>query len=401
MPRGVLMLGGSSCEELVAAVERRGLVPVALTVPEVAQRVAPAAGLAHLEVMDLSASLQVLRRVRELDADFRFAGVVSVLEQTLEMGLLLARQLRLPVPGGVSACRNKIRMRKALDAAGVPHLRWRACRSATEAAAFLVELGGPAVVKPAAGTGSEGVCRVDRPQEAAAAFERAASVSHGGGVLCEEYVEGPEVSVEGWMADGRFHLAAVTDKETGEAFVEVGHRQPTVQPPAVVKALYAAVADAHAALGVDRAVTHGELRLTERGPVLMETHTRMGGGFIHLLTQQAAGVDLADHMVGLALGETPTSSAAPTGRGCAAAFLARGTGRLAAVELPPPVPGLLRGEMWVRPGHLVGPCRASRDRLGAAVATGADGAAAARTAAEWLDAVRLEWAPESAAAVAV
>jgi len=401
MARGVLMLGGATCDELVAAVARRGLDAVALTVPEVLERTRPAAGLAHLETVDFASPLAVLRRVKALDERYRFAAVVAVMEQALELGASIARQLRLPAPAGVAASRHKARMRRLLDEAGVANPRWAACRSAEEAAALFAALGGPMIVKPASGTGSEAVSRVDAPGQVAGAFARAAAVSHGGGVLCEEYVDGPEVSVEGCVVEGRFVPIAITDKETGDGFVEIGHRQPTGLPAAAVDEIHRAVAAAHRALGLDRAVTHSELRLGPRGPVLVETHTRMGGGFIHLLTAATTGVDLADLMVGLALGERPRPVPRPTGRGCAVGFLATGSGRVGAVELPPAGPEIVRGETWVREGDVVPPCRASRDRLGAAVATGRDAADAARAAAAWLADVWVEWAAEPPLAEAV
>ena len=54
------------------------------------------------------------------------------------------------------------------------------------------------VVKPILGTGSDGVSRVDSPDQLGAAFALAGQARSFGGVLCEEFVPGPEVE---FMAD--------------------------------------------------------------------------------------------------------------------------------------------------------------------------------------------------------
>ena len=50
------------------------------------------------------------------------------------------------------------------------------------------------------------------PSDLAAAAERAASESRSGRVLFEAFVPGPEVTVNGFTAEGRAIIAAVTDR---------------------------------------------------------------------------------------------------------------------------------------------------------------------------------------------
>ena len=61
--------------------------------------------------------------------------------------------------------------------------------------------------------------------------------SRNGDVVVEEYMEGPEVSVETLTVDGICHVIQITDKLTTGAphFVEMGHSQPSQLSPNIQK----------------------------------------------------------------------------------------------------------------------------------------------------------------------
>ncbi len=394
-PGHLLMLGGSACPEFFHAIERRGLRAVVLTVPEMMEGTEPPACCALFETVDLREPLKLLRRILQLSSRYRLVGVLGATEYGLEVAAMVATQLGLPTspPRTVQNTRDKQRMRKVLAAAGLDQVRYATCRSAAEAEAFLRQVGGPIIVKPSAGTGSEGVTRVEDARHLAAALALAAGSRSRGPVLCEEYVEGTEVSLEACTVDGRFVPVAMTDKLTVEGFLEIGHQQPSVQPAAVQEQVGRCAERALAALGFDQTVSHTEFRLSPAGPVLIETHTRMPGDSVHLLTRHTTGVDLADLMVGLSLGERAVPEPRPTGRGAAVRFLVGGPGRVETVHAPSlgEIPGVERAHLRVRPGDQVGACRSSVDRLGYAVASGPTVAAAVDAAESYLQRVEITW----------
>ena len=382
--RRVLIVGGSQASGLFEAVERREARAVVLGIPEILERQAMAPCVDQVVALDLTQPLvSIVRTIRGLAEAHACAGIVPITEYALVPAAFVAQQLRLPgVPvKAVQNTRDKARMRTVLARAGLAQVRYAACRDATEGREFLESVGGPIIVKPILGTASDGVSRVDSPDQLAAAFALAGQARSFGGVLCEELVPGPEVSVEGFSVDGVFTLVAVTDKVTDERFLEVGHSQPSAHSASDQQAIAAFVAAALQALGVGEGVSHTEVKLTPAGPVLIETHTRMGGGNIHLLTRRTTGIDLADLMVGFALGEKPQLQPRPTGRGAAVRFLTSRPGRIASVVVPPLADGIEDATVYVAPGAAVGQRSSSLDRLGHVVAV-ADSAASACRAAE-------------------
>lgn len=392
-PRRLLLVGGAGVPELEQAVARRGWRALLVTYPE-GETPAAAGAIERVETVDFARPVDVVRRLVALRAAHAFERVVPVTEFGLLPAALATAQLRMPGQSvsAVRQTRDKLHMRRALEQAGLGQVAYAACREVDEARRFLERVGGPIIVKPVSGSGSEGISRVERPEELAAAFELAAGAAGFMGVLCEEYVSGPEVSLEAYSVGGRLVPIALTDKLTDERFLEVGHQQPSQQPPEVFEAVAQQAALALAALGVTDGVTHSEFRLTSRGPLLIETHTRMGGGSLHVLTQLTTGVDLADLMVAFGLGEQPDVQPAQPACGAAIRFLLGRPGRIEAVEAPKVEAG--DGVVSVQlpaAGRTVTGRSASRERLGHVIATGPTAEAAGRAADAFVQRIHVRY----------
>lgn len=405
--RRLLLMGGAAVPELEQAVARRGWRAAMLTHYDVAQGAGPRVGqmgvVDHVEAVDWSQPLEVVRRIVDLYAAGHIQRVVPADEFGLLPAALATAQLGI-VGLSLEAVRNtrdKLHMRRVLEQAGLGQLRYAICRSLAEAQAFLDEVGGPIILKPVSGTGSDGVSRVTSADELAAAFKLAAGAAGFTGILCEEYIDGPEVSLEGYSVDGRFVPVALTDKLIDERFLEIGHQQPSAQPQSVFDAAADIAGRALAALGVRSGVTHTEFRISSsRGPVLIETHTRMGGDHIHVLTRLTTGVDLADLMVAFSLGEKVDVRPVPQGRAAAVRFSVGRAGRVRGVSVPAVEPDSGIQEVLGPPiGKVVTGRSSSPDRLARVIATGPTPAAAGKTAEDFLDRIQIAYFEQNDAAV--
>ena len=250
----------------------------------------------------------VLAAARELELD----GVLTYDETRVQLAAEIAAELGIPhlAAGAAARCRDKLATRRALARAGVPSARAHHVFSLAEAQWAAHDVGYPLVVKPRALAGSIGVVRVDGPEELPAALELARGAHYGSidplaGVLVEEYLQGPEVSVDSVVLDGRVEPVTVARKRLGFApyFEEVGHVVGALELP--TEAIHAVVKSAHRALGIDRGVTHTELRLTPDGPRIVEVNARLGGDLIPYVGYLATGVDLARAAADVAAGSWP------------------------------------------------------------------------------------------------
>ena len=210
-------------------------------------------------------------------------------------------EARLPgaSPESVLACRDKATTRALLADAGVPQPASIPVSTAEEARKAADSIGYPVVVKARGLGGSIGVVRVDGPASVEDAFHSSASAQWPGvpryaaDVLIEEYLTGPEISVDSVVASGFVTPMVLARKQVGMEpyFEETGHTVDAEDPLLKDADLTEQLSRIHEALGFEHGATHAEFKLTPNGPRLVEINARLGGDFIPCLGMLATGSD--------------------------------------------------------------------------------------------------------------
>jgi biotin carboxylase len=277
------------------------------------------AGWTVLDMEDTIDATTMCAAARELAAHQAVAGVLSWDEARILQSATVAAKLGLPGgdPGMVMRCRDKHLTREALDAAGVPQPRSVLVADLSHAAAAAEQVGYPVVLKPRAMGGSLGVVRAEGPAELAAKFEFArdcvvpGSWRYDEGVLVEEYVAGPEISVDSAVHRGELVPMFVARKRVGYPpyFEEVGHIVDAADPLLVDPELASVMRAAHEALGFTDGMTHAEYKLTPDGPRVIEVNARLGGDLIPYLGMRASGMDPGLAAAAVACGRRPEPKA--------------------------------------------------------------------------------------------
>ncbi|MFK0154261.1 ATP-grasp domain-containing protein [Streptomyces sp. NPDC090493] len=313
--RPLLVLGAGSRPyrefPLQSLAARHPVVLADTVLPDWAQPLASG----HLAI-DLSDTESAAAAVKAASEQTPFAGICTYMEHHIELVAQLAEQFGLPgpSPAAMSACRDKAVTRRLLAEHGVGSARSFQVDDEDAAVEHARLLGYPVVVKPRGMAGSAGVLRCDSDTEVRAAFLHAAQETVLGldayaepGVLVEEYLDGEEISAETVVLGDDIRIVAITRKRLGNEprFQEVGHLVDGADPLLDDGAVTEAVTGAVRALGIDCGVLHVELRLTGRGPAVIEVNGRPGGDLIPLLVQQATGVDLMAAVADLATGAVP------------------------------------------------------------------------------------------------
>lgn len=270
---------------------------------------------------------------------------------------------------------DKYYMIKAFKAYGVPSPWYYDIDTIED----LKELDGkvtfPCIIKPTDNAGSHGVAKVNSFQELVANYEYAHSCSRHGKVIVEEYLDGPEVSVEVMVVNGEVHILQITDKITTEAphFVEMGHTQPSCLPSETQQQIREVAEMACKSLGLDRGPAHVEMKVTERGPVMIELGARMGGDNITThLVPLSTGIDMVGSTIKVALGEEPDIT--PTlNCGSAIRYFEVPFGTIKAiegVEEAEKIPGVKQITFTKTVGEESTPIQCSNDRIGFVIAQG-------------------------------
>ncbi|MEU2225413.1 ATP-grasp domain-containing protein [Streptomyces sp. NPDC018347] len=228
-------------------------------------------------------------------------GVFTYDETQVVFCARLAQDLGLPgsPPETIANCRDKSATRAVLTAAGVPQPASFTVTTAEEALEAAGKIGYPVIVKARAMAASFGVVRADGPADIAAAFAAADGADfmnlprYPANVLVEEFLTGPEISVDAVIHDGEVTPTVIARKRLGlePYFEETGHDVDAGDPLFRDEELLGQLRDIHRALGFVHGATHSEFKLTPAGPRLVEVNARLGGDLIPYLGTLATGVD--------------------------------------------------------------------------------------------------------------
>jgi biotin carboxylase len=256
---------------------------------------------------------------REVARDHEVAGVFCYDEVYIETSAHLSAALGFPVldPDAVARCRDKSATRRALTDAGFPQPASRAVSSLAEARAFADETGYPIIVKPRNLGGSLGLSKVERPEDLDAAFALTDGTRMGGirqfddYVIVEEFLDGPEISVECVLFKGECTPLIVARKVLGGsgdlAFEEIGHDVDAGDTLLSDAEFHDTLTRVHAAVGFTDGFTHIEFKLTPDGAKhVIEINVRLGGGMIPYLGLLTSGVDAPLAAADVAVGRPPS-----------------------------------------------------------------------------------------------
>lgn len=350
-------------------------------------------------VMDYKDIEEVLLVARAWHGKDPFDAIVSFAEYGMHAASMCAIDLNLPGQNlqAVLLTRDKIKMRDMMQAHSLSPVRYATCRTVEEALDFFHSLEGqPMVLKPFSGGGSEGVFYVD---DEASIRERWAWTYRetDGVVLAEEFLDGPEFSVESISRNGQHEIAMVTEKITTALpyFVELGHQVPARLDEATLGAIRELVVRFLNVIEQRTAPAHTEIRLTRDGPRIIESQTRIGGDQIWEMCEMVSGVDLMTETICCLL-DLPAPERKPVAAAAAIRFFPYENAHILKVEnleQAQRAEAVVRVKCSLQPGQKIGRLKGSDSRQGYVLCTGLDIDDAMRNAETTRDMVKVHWEP--------
>jgi cysteine synthase/biotin carboxylase len=315
--------------------------------------------------------------------DDEVAGVTTTSEFYLEAAAALSESLGLPgnSPAATRACRHKPSTRRLLAKAGLPQPASVVVTRAADVPGAVAATGLPCVVKPTADSASTGVLFCTSAEQAEEHAAKLLAMTHNvreqsvsPEVLVEQFVDGPEYSVETIFIDGELHLVGITRKSLSAppSFVEIRHAFPAPLDEALSREMETVVRTAIAAVGLRHGACHTELRLAAAGPVIIEINARLAGGMIPELIRLAGGPDLLTQQLRAAAGmtvELPWEPLNPTGVGFVTSAAEGRLASLDGIEAARQLPGIAEIQIARRPGDPVGPATDAYGRIGYVIAS--------------------------------
>ncbi|WP_231977792.1 ATP-grasp domain-containing protein [Streptomyces sp. TLI_053] len=321
----------------------------------------------------------VARAARDLHRRNPVGVVITVLDEFQEVAAVLNEEFGLTANSAdaVRTTNDKYRMRTKAIASTCAPVAHSSVRGAEDLRAFGRRNGYPFILKPVDGSASRGITLVDdeSSMEAAALAFEADSRSAESSWIAEEFLCGPEFSVETFSGEGHHHVLAVTEKFKTDNFVEVGHLVPARIADEDRVALEAEVTALLDAVGLTEGPAHTEVVLTSRGPRVVETHSRPGGDGIVELVRLATGLDMQQLTFDWLAGKPVDLRPVQPHRAAATWFLIPPQGTVATVtglDEALKMPGVTEGYTAFEVGDVVLALHSSDDRGGAFIAVADD-----------------------------
>ena len=322
--KSALVLGAGIYQvPLIRHVQDRGMRAIVLSIPGPYPGIALADEFVPVNTTDERGVVQIAHD----------RGVSAVLTTGTDVALrslgAVVDELGLPGPSYETACRatNKLDMKRALAAGGVRTARFVEVRDPSQAEAAWDELLSPhdadapwygVMAKCPDRSGSRGIVRACSRGDVRPATERAIGASLCGYALMEEFVEGHEIGVDGYVDEhGSVSLMALHDKVVkgnGSANVPVGHRMSAGFTKKCLNQTDIAEQVAHTtrAIGMRSCFYNMDILVDDAGRAwVIEVGVRAGATCIPEVVGGHLGFDYYDAMVDVALGEQPVFPRSP------------------------------------------------------------------------------------------
>ncbi len=226
--------------------------------------------------------------ITALGDETAFDGVVAADDAGVMIASLAGTTLGLAAntPDAARTTRDKLLLRNRLATTEVPQPRFAVLeptRSSAEKAPNAV--GFPLVVKPLSRSASQGVIRVDRPQDLSPTVERVRHIigdrRHSQRLLLEAYLPGDEVAVEGIIGNGELMVLAIFDKpdtSEGPSFPETILVTPSRLSDENQQECIRVAEAALRGLGLTHGPVHIELKIHNGRASVLEVAARSIGG---------------------------------------------------------------------------------------------------------------------------
>ena len=222
-------------------------------------------------------------------------AVVAVATGAVMAAAAIREHFQLP---GISSdvalqCHDKLVMKKAIHACGIPCAPWLETTGNSTPENLVQSLGLPLVLKLPISSGGRGVWVCHNRNEISEHLRP--------GLLAEGFVKGVEMSVETFRTNGK----TLFQNNSSYLVPRVANVIPASLPTEESSSIKHLSEEVHTCLGIDTGISHMEVFRTPTGPVFGEIAARPPGGYLMELMRRAYHFDPWITLLKIAIGERP------------------------------------------------------------------------------------------------
>ncbi|WP_324659164.1 ATP-grasp domain-containing protein [Bacillus cereus] len=195
--------------------------------------------------------------------------IASLISEKLEMPHFVSEKT-------ARICNNKDLMRKTLGNDFEGNVKFQVVKSEDDE----LKMEFPFILKPADSQGQRGVKLVQNREEYVESYKAATEYSRSGLVILEQYISGPELSVNGYLVNGKVKYLVASDRETWPEYTGLIHKHivPTVNLTSNTTSLLNSIIEAACAkLEIKNGPVYAQMKLEEGMPYIIEITPRLDG----------------------------------------------------------------------------------------------------------------------------
>lgn len=308
MTRSIIIVGGGLLQlPAIAIAKELGLKTIVTDYDPNSPGLSMADVPAVISTRDVNGTVRVAKNLHPIH---NIVGAITVGTDASTTVAAVAAALNLP---GIKfqdaeAASNKIKMRERFREHNVPSPEFQAIWTLKDLKRAVNRIGFPCVLKPSDNMGARGVRRLDLKSDLEPSFHWAKEASPSGALIVEEYMEGPELSIDTVIYGGEIYFTGIADRiiEYAPYFVETGHTIPSSLPEEIINDAREVMTKGIHALGINIGAAKGDIKITSSGAKIGELAARLSGGFMSAYTYPySSGIQPIKAAIQVAIGEEP------------------------------------------------------------------------------------------------
>lgn len=272
----ILILKELGCETFACAMAKDG----------------PGADVAdHFHIIDILDMEKVIEHIGKYEID----AVYSV-GSDIAMRVSSHISEKLSLPHFVSSktatiCKNKEMMRETLGSDFQGNVPFQVIEDEN----IYPDLDMPYIMKPSNSQGQRGIYLINSLDEYWENYKNVKKLSRSGKVIVEKYVDGPEISVNVYMVDGKLRFMFVSDRETWPQYTGLIHKH--VVPARalsrkMLKLLEKFVLEACHRIGIMNGPAYFQVKVENEKPYIIEMTPRLDGCHMWKLLTYHTGINI-------------------------------------------------------------------------------------------------------------
>ena len=244
----------------------------------------------HVDIKDVGGIIDIAKKY---DAELIYSVGSDVAMPTV---FKASETMELPhfiKPSVAETCHSKTRMREALGEDFRGNVGYIECTSLEEAVTFK---NFPGMMKPTDSQGQRGCFRVENEKDIRSEFQTSKDFSHEGKVIVEDYLDGPEISINAYFKDGEMLFGIVSDRVVFDEYpggIIKEHVLPSALDKEAQDAAMSMAAEAAGKLGINNGPCYFQIKFdSNNSPKILEVTPRLDGCHMWRLIKMYCGADL-------------------------------------------------------------------------------------------------------------